>query len=174
MLGLPAPPAAVRVPLLLVIALVLVRAFARVTYAQLGLRRWGAWTAAEKWYFVEVVLIANAVFVALYPSRVHAPAWMALAFAWGIYQELVYRGLLQAELVRRFGAVAGVVAANLAFTFGPLHFYHWHDASPGPMFAAIFAIGLFFGLVFRRSGNLWMVGAFHGIGNAWILAPGAS
>ena len=34
------------------------------------------------------------------------------------------------------------------------------------MFAAIFAIGGFFALVFARSGNLWIVGVFHAIGNA--------
>jgi membrane protease YdiL (CAAX protease family) len=37
-----------------------------------------------------------------------------------------------------------------------------------PMFASIFAVGLFFGLLFRRSGNLWRVAIFHAIGNAYI------
>jgi membrane protease YdiL (CAAX protease family) len=37
------------------------------------------------------------------------------------------------------------------------------------MFAAVFAIGLFFGILFRRSGNLWMVAVIHGIGNAYII-----
>ena len=32
-----------------------------------------------------------------------------------------------------------------------------------------FAIGLFFGVLFRRSGNLWMVAVIHGIGNAYII-----
>jgi membrane protease YdiL (CAAX protease family) len=36
------------------------------------------------------------------------------------------------------------------------------------VFAGIFAIGLFFGLLFRSSGNLWMVAIFHGIGNSYI------
>src|SRR5260221_14571242 len=91
-------------------------------------------------------------------------------FAWGFYQELVYRGLLQTELVRRFGAIAGVLAANLLFTFGPLHFYHLSRPNPWPMLAAIFAMGLFFGAPFHRSRNLWLPAVFHGIGTAWILA----
>jgi membrane protease YdiL (CAAX protease family) len=33
------------------------------------------------------------------------------------------------------------------------------------MLAAIFAIGMFFGVLFHRSGNLWIVGFFHGVGN---------
>jgi membrane protease YdiL (CAAX protease family) len=38
-----------------------------------------------------------------------------------------------------------------------------------PMFASIFLIGLFFGVLYRRSGNLWIVGCFHAIGNAAIV-----
>ena len=37
------------------------------------------------------------------------------------------------------------------------------------MIAAIFAIGLFFGILFHRSGNLWIVAILHGIGNAYIV-----
>ena len=40
---------------------------------------------------------------------------------YGFYQEVVYRGMLQSELVRRWGAFAGVLVANLLYTFGPLH-----------------------------------------------------
>ena len=38
-----------------------------------------------------------------------------------------------------------------------------------PIFAAIFAIGLFFGVLYKRSGNLWIVAVFHAIGNAYIV-----
>ena len=37
------------------------------------------------------------------------------------------------------------------------------------MFAAIFTIGLFFAVLFRRSGNLWIVATLHGIGNSYIV-----
>jgi len=86
---------------------------------------------------------------------------------WGIVQELIYRGLLQTELVRRLGSITGVVIANLVFTFGPLHFnYFGLGTDSGPrwgMFAAIFGIGLLFGLIYRRSGNLWIPALMHGI-----------
>ena len=62
-----------------------------------------------------------------------------------------------------------VLLANLAYTFGPLHFYHFSQPSPWPMLAAIFAIGLIFAVLLHRSRNLWMVAVFHGIGTAWIL-----
>ena len=58
----------------------------------------------------------------------------------------------------------GILVANVLYTFGPLHWnYFWsRSAVAVPMFAAIFAIGLFFGVLFRRSGNLWMVAVIHG------------
>jgi membrane protease YdiL (CAAX protease family) len=91
---------------------------------------------------------------------------------WGFYQELIYRGILQTELVRRWGAPTGIFISNILFTFGPLHFYHFRGIEENPshawIFAAIFAIGLFFGFLFQRSSNLWIVGLFHGIGD-WYL-----
>ena len=174
-LGLPVVSPFIRVPLLLALALALAVAFARVTFPALGLRPWREWAATEKWYFLEVIVAANVVFAVLYGQRLADPAWMALSFLWGFHQELVYRGMLQGELVRRFGRAAGVVVANLLFTFGPLHLYHLaRGISAWPMFAAIFAIGLFFGVLYLRSGNLWIVGTFHGMGNAWILGAATS
>ncbi len=87
---------------------------------------------------------------------------------WGFYQELMYRGILQTELVRRWGPVAGILVSNTLFTFGPLHFYHFAGMSPLPMFTWIFAIGLFFGVLLWRSGNLWIVGVLHGVGDAYF------
>jgi membrane protease YdiL (CAAX protease family) len=79
--------------------------------------------------------------------------------------------MLQSELVRRCGAFIGILAANVLYTFGPLHSYYFASRSSLalPMFAGIFAIGLFFGVLFRRSGNLWIVAVLHGIGNAYIV-----
>jgi membrane protease YdiL (CAAX protease family) len=89
----------------------------------------------------------------------------------GFYQEVVYRGMVQSALVRRWGAAAGVLVANLLYTFGPLHLstFRAPAARALPMFAGIFAIGLLFGILYRRSGNLWIVAVFHAIGNAYIL-----
>ena len=185
-LGVASPPAWVRVAALLALALLLVHSFARLTPAQIGLRRWREWTLTEKSYFLQVLLIANVVFGVLFAGQLRRVAansglWGFAALLvgtnllWGFYQELVYRGLLQSELVRRWGAVAGILVANLAYTFGPLHFYHLTQSSPARaavVLGGTFAIGLFFGVLFRRTGNLAMVGVFHGIGNAWIVGLG--
>ena len=69
----------------------------------------------------------------------------------GFYQELVYRGMVQLEVVRRLGAPIGILVANVLYTFGPLHWYYFASRASlaVPMFASIFAIGLFFGVVYR-------------------------
>jgi membrane protease YdiL (CAAX protease family) len=174
------PAAWVRIPVLLLLALVLVRYFARLEFSQIGLARWRDWTAIEKSYFVQVVVIANAVFILILTDRLRStiaepglPGRLLTVFLpyllWGLYQELVYRGILQTELVRRWGAVRGILVSNVLFTFGPLHFYHLsRSAASIPTFAGIFVTGLFFAILFERSRNLWMVGVFHGIGNAYI------
>ena len=177
-LGIPIPPSWIRVPVQLVVALVAVRLLARVPLASIGLRAWREWSATERSYFVQVVVAANAVFAILYASRLRGIASdpqaatriaaMAAGFLWGAYQEVVYRGILQTGLVRRWGAASGIAVATLLFAFGPLHFYHFATPSPAPMFAAILAIGLFFAVLFHRSGNLAIVATFHGIGDAWI------
>ena len=65
----------------------------------------------------------------------------------------------------------GILSANVFYTFGPLHWYYFaaQASLAVPMFAATFAIGLFFGVLFWRSGNLWIVAVIHGIGNAYIV-----
>jgi membrane protease YdiL (CAAX protease family) len=153
-----------------------------VGLSQLGLRPWRDWTTTEKSYFCQVVVLANVIF----PIALATPLQRQIAqsgVAWGLwnafvpylfygfYQELVYRGMIQLELVRRWGAPIGIVVANVLYTFGPLHWdYFAARASLAvPMFASIFAIGLFFGILYRRSGNLWIVAVFHAIGNAYIV-----
>ncbi|MGH8100193.1 MAG: lysostaphin resistance A-like protein [Chthoniobacterales bacterium] len=178
----PAWPLIILVLLLLAGALLLVRFAAGLKLAQIGLYPWRAWSPVEKSYFVQLLIIANVVFPFVFANRLRLifsqPS--ALSTIWngfvpylffGFYQEVVYRGMVQNDLVRRWGAFIGILMANILYTFGPLHWnYFWSQRSVAlPMFASIFAIGLFFGLLFRRSGNLWIVAIIHGIGNAYIV-----
>jgi membrane protease YdiL (CAAX protease family) len=182
LLGLPLPSAWLRVLLMLGLVLTLIRFFARQRLGQIGLYRWRDWSVTEKSYFLQVFLIANTVFSILYADRLQmiladTGMWgqaVIVVFTnllWGFYQELMYRGLLQTELVRRWGSWLGILVSNLLFTFGPLHFYHSWGSMPGralPLFAGIFFIGMFFGVLFRRSGNLALVGVLHGLGNCYM------
>ena len=178
----PDVPLLILIPLFLVGALLLVRFVAGLRLSQIGLYPWREWTPVEKSYFIQLLVLANIVFPFMFAGRLRLilaqPS--ALSIIWngfvpylffGFYQEVVYRGMVQSELVRRWGAFAGILIANVLYTFGPLHWnYFWsRSAVAVPMFAAIFAIGLFFGVLFRRSGNLWMVAVIHGIGNAYIV-----
>jgi membrane protease YdiL (CAAX protease family) len=79
--------------------------------------------------------------------------------------------MVQPELVRRCGVPIGIGVTNVLYTFGPLHWQYFVSPASfaGPMFASIFVIGLFLGVLYRRSGNLWIVAIFHAIGNAYIV-----
>ena len=175
----PSVPLLIIVPVLLVCALLAVRFVAGLKFSQIGFYPWHEWSATEKSYFVQLLVIANVVFPLVFAARLHTilaqpSAARTLAtlfvpyFFFGVYQEIVYRGMLQSELVRRWGAVAGILIANVLYAFGPLH---WNYFSPPniPMFASIFVIGVFFGMLFHRSGNLWIVAIIHGSGNAYIV-----
>jgi uncharacterized protein len=172
-------PSWIRIGVLLVLALLLVRFVAGIRLSDIGLVPWRDWTTTERSYFIQAFVLGNTVFGFVFASRLRAIArdealWTVATgivltqFAWGFYQELVYRGILQTALVARWGAVAAILIANTLYSFGPLHWYHFARSSPWPMLAGIFAIGLFFSLVFWRSGNLWMVGLFHGLGDFWV------
>jgi membrane protease YdiL (CAAX protease family) len=168
--------------LLLGSALLAIRFIAGLKLSSIGLRRWREWTTAEKSYFVQVLVVANVVFPVVLAAALRrrfeqAPVIWTLCnvfvpyLFFGFYQEVVYRGMLQLELIRRWGVLAGILSANLLYTFGPLHSYYFSSRASlaVPMFASIFIIGLFFGLLFRRSGNLWLVAIFHALGNAYIV-----
>lgn len=176
----PMPPFWLRIPMMIGAVLLAVRLVAGLKLSAIGLYRWRKWRATEKSYFLQVLVIANVIFAVAVAAQLQVILTGPTAFKhvwsvflpylmWGFYQEVLYRGILQTELVRSWGALPGLLVSNLLFTFGPLHFYHFAEGrSSLPIFAAIFAIGLFFGTVFLRSGNLWMVGIFHGIGNIYL------
>ena len=89
----------------------------------------------------------------------------------GLYRWREWSRIEKSYFVQTFviASVGGILVGNFLFIFGPLHFYHFSQTSSAlPMFAGIFAIGLFFAVLFQRSGNLWMVAIFHGIGNSYI------
>lgn len=177
----------VRVPVMLGATLVLVRFAAGVPLSQIGLYGWRHWTPSEKSYVVNMVPLAVGIFTFIsigrlrtlvdsmklmeWPAGLSVPLILLAYLIWGFYQELMYRGILQTELTRRWGVRTGMFASNTAYAFGPLHFYYWSAYSGTQalaMFGAVFAIGLYFALLFQRSGNLWLPGILHGIGDVFL------
>jgi membrane protease YdiL (CAAX protease family) len=167
------------VSIYLALALVGVRFVARVGWGQIGFSRWDQWNVTEKSYFIQVLILVNVVFLMLFGARLRAaladPSALWTVFVpylvYGFYQEVLYRGMLQTELVRRWGPLTGILVSNLLYTFGPLHYYYlFSKASLAvPMFASIFAVGLLFAIVFHRTGNLWIVATMHAFGNAYAV-----
>lgn len=167
------------IPIYLVLALAATRFGAGVPLSRIGFIRWVQWNATEKSYFFQVLILVNVVFPLVLAGRLRSPlagattVWNVFVpyLVYGFYQEVLYRGLLQTELVRRWGPVAGILVSNLLFTFGPLHYsYVFSQGSVAvPMFASIFAIGALFAVVFHRTGNLWIVATMHAFGNAYAV-----
>lgn len=172
-----------QVGLLTLVACSLVVKFANVPLSQLGLYSWRRWSKTEKLYLLEIIPISVIIF-SFFTSEGLRTLWarpdiwkrglfiFGSKMIWGFYQEFLYRGLLQTELIRRWGAYTGILVSNLVFTFGPLHAYHFLAVRRSPshlwIFAGIFAIGLFFAVLFKRSGNLWIIAIMHGIGD-WFI-----
>lgn len=156
----------------LALALLAVPSFARVRLRDLGFAPWRAWTGTERSYFVQVLVLANVLFPLVLARRPGRLFVVYLGF--GFYQELVYRGMLQRALTGRWPPLAAIATANLLYTFGPLHWNYLRGPASvaAPMLVAIFAIGLLFGALYHRSGNLWIPAVFHAVGNAWLVGVG--
>ncbi len=166
-------------PAYLFVALWATRRVAGVSLGQIGFTRWIQWNTAERSYFVQVLVLVNVVFPLLFAEPLRAaftnPAAIWTVFipylVYGFYQEVLYRGLLQAELVRRWGAFSGILVSNTLYTFGPQH-YQYFSSRPSlavPMFGSIFAMGLIFALVFDRTRNLWIPAVMHAFGNSYVI-----
>jgi membrane protease YdiL (CAAX protease family) len=152
------------------------RAFVGLPIAGVGLRRFADWTPRERLYLFQVVPMATVIFAIVFRNHLrtlldlHGAAGFLLfsvltGLLWGMVQEFLYRGWLQTELTRRFGALAGLLVANAAFAFGPLHLNYLFEPSGVQWggLAAVFGIGLLFGIIYLRSGNLWIPAILHGL-----------
>lgn len=101
------------------------------------------------------VLIANLIVVAVLP---------------GVAEEIVFRGILQKEIIRLSGKpILSIVIAALLFSAMHMQFF---------TFLPRFALGIMLGLVFYWSKNIWVPIILHFLNNAlsvvawYILSPG--
>ena len=171
------PTARLGFVLILIVAFVAVqRVYVRAPMTDIGLRPLAAWRRRERLYLLQVVPLASVVFAIVFRDHLLALAEshgvvgftlfsVLTGLGWGMVQEFLYRGWLQTELTRRFGTLVGLLAANVVFTFGLLHL-NYLVAPEGVRWAglaAVFGIGLVFGIVYHRSGNLWIPAVLHGI-----------
>ncbi|AGA85912.1 CPBP family intramembrane glutamic endopeptidase [Stutzerimonas stutzeri] len=127
------------------------------------------------WRSIRLTLLASGACLILIPLLALVsgvlgwqPKWPALFLPWllinlGITclaEELIFRGLLQRELVRRFGAAIGIGLASVLF--GAAHL------PAGAGFAGLATLaGLGYGLAFHYAGDrLWVAVLLHGAVNS--------
>lgn len=115
-----------------------------LTMLMIGLRSAGAF------YFGSVTIDnARALKFALF--------WAGFFLLVGLFEEFLLRGYTQFTLSRAIGFWPSAIALSLAF--GLIHLGNAHEAPVGALAAA--AIGFFFCLTLRRTGNLWFAVGFH-------------
>lgn len=177
----PVMPLGMLMPFLLAATLAALPLVARLRLASLGFRPWRGWSRVEQSYFVQIMSGAATVTLLFAFLRIRSGGTQALGSdlltvvvpyaCFGFYQEVVYRGAIQRAVIRRLGVPIGILAANLLFTFGPLHWNYLRgpEGTAWPMLIGIFVMGLFFGALYYRSGNLWLPACFHGAGNALMV-----
>src|SRR5207245_9843635 len=101
-LRLSVPSLWLRNPILLGVALLLVRYVAGLRLSQIGFHRWREWNGIERSYFLQILPMATVVFSILFAGRLRmiigepslwgrAAVALLTYFTWGVYQEVVYR-----------------------------------------------------------------------------------
>ncbi len=154
-----------------------VKKFGKTKLSQIGIYSWQNWSKKNKWILFIVTPIVIMIFSFTFFSRTeilinHSELFaigsiiLLREFLYGFYQEFLYRGILQTELVKRWGVWIGITVSNLVFTFGPEHFHFYKSNLVG--FAFIFCLGLLFSFLYYRFKNLITIGIWHGIGNVFI------
>ncbi len=154
-----------------------VKKFGKTKLSQIGIYSWQNWSKKNKWILFIVTPIVIMIFSFTFFSRTeilinHSELFaigsiiLLREFLYGFYQEFLYRGILQTELVKRWGVWTGITVSNLVFTFGPEHFHFYKSNLVG--FAFMFCLGLLFSFLYYRFKNLITIGIWHGIGNVFI------
>jgi len=97
--------------------------------------------------------------LAMHGARIvrFAVFWAVMFLLVGFFEEFLLRGYTQFTLTRAIGFWPAAVL--LSCTFGLIHIRNGGEEWPGLLAAA--AIGFFFCLTLRRTGNLWFAVGFH-------------
>jgi membrane protease YdiL (CAAX protease family) len=107
----------------------------------------------------ELILMVLGIYriVGVNPLRVMLPA-IAMALASGIYEELLFRGVLYRSVETWFGSWAALVVS--ALVFGLTHLLNPQGTLEGALFIAVEA-GTLLGAAVMLTGRLWLGIGFH-------------
>jgi hypothetical protein len=151
-----------------------------VILARVEQRKWGAYGLPGKaafgrlfwsgilWGFAAISLLMLALYalhdyafghVVLHGVRLarFAGFWALMFLLVGLFEDFLLRGYSQFTLARGIGFWPAAIVLSCAF--GLIHLRNGGEAWPGLLAAA--AIGFFFCLTLRRTGNLWFAVGFH-------------
>jgi membrane protease YdiL (CAAX protease family) len=109
----------------------LIRAFGGFSFGELALRGRGLWGYAALWVVVFICV--------------------------GLFEEFLFRGYAQFTLATGIGFWPAATALSAAF--GAVHLFNRGEGKVGAL--SVFAIGMFFCLTLRRTGNLWFAVGLH-------------
>jgi len=92
---------------------------------------------------------------------------LAIFFATGLSEELIFRAILLKRAVEALGKRAGLLYVTAIFA--SLHIFFLNGIDLG----FVFAVGLFYGIVVLKTKNLWGVILSHSLGNVilYLVAP---
>jgi membrane protease YdiL (CAAX protease family) len=87
----------------------------------------------------------------------YAVLWAAVFVLVGLFEEFLFRGYAQFTLATGIGFWPAATA--LSAVFGAIHLHNGGEDKVGAL--SVFAIGMFFCLTLRRTGNLWFAVGLH-------------
>jgi membrane protease YdiL (CAAX protease family) len=87
----------------------------------------------------------------------YAALWVVVFICVGLFEELLFRGYAQFTLATGIGFWPA--ATVLSAAFGAVHLFNRGEGKVGAL--SVFAIGMFFCLTLRRTGNLWFAVGLH-------------
>src|SRR5437879_567792 len=92
---------------------------------------------------------------------------LAIFFATGLSEELIFRAILLKRAVEGLGERAGLLYVTAIFASLHIFFLNGIDL------VFVFAVGLFYGIVVLKTKNLWGVIVSHSLGNVilYLVAP---
>lgn len=88
---------------------------------------------------------------------------IALIFATGFIEELVFRGVFQNSAIKLFGAKTGLIVVSAVFAVLHIGWLNVLDI------ILVFFIGLFFGVLMFKTGSLAGVSLSHGLTNVFLF-----
>jgi membrane protease YdiL (CAAX protease family) len=112
---------------------------------------------------IEYHILANPALIPSYSLVGLLELSVVMIFFVAVVEELLFRALLQPELVKRSGPIVGILITSIIFGAMSAGFANYYE----PLFA--FGVGLVFGVAFYKTKNLPFVITMHAVNNILLF-----